>query len=176
MSKKEWFIVVATAIVLACVVSFVKAAHHQQVKVVTPFAVPVAVPVAPYSATYYSNQAKPYTNPPESEEDRILRKLARFMLEEQGGTGVKALAEKPTLFASKCASCHTKQKVEGFTDLKLLSSDQKLEAIEAVVTERMPKGGKLSPEEVGQLMLELSSKPKAEIQSEAPPKPEGETK
>lgn len=156
-------------------IATVDAGHnHHAVNVVTPFAVPVAVPVAPYSATYYSNQTQPYTKPLESEEDRILRKLARFMLEEQGSGTVKALAEKPTLFASKCATCHNKNKVDGFRDLNALTSDQKLEAIEAVVTERMPKGGKLSPEEVGQLMLELSSKPKATIQSEPPPKPEGE--
>ena len=155
--------------------------HNKRIVVNSVVAVPVAVPVATFSPVKYSNQVQPYTDPPKSERAQLLDLVAEHILsdpvlsqklaEKLGGT-VQPQALKPTMFATKCAACHAKNKVDEFLTLDSLDNKHRLAAIQAIVTEKMPKGTKLTPAEVGQLMLELSTVPEVKASVEAPPTPE----
>jgi cytochrome c553 len=148
--------------------------HNKRIVVNSVVAVPVAVPVATFSPVKYSNQVVPYTDPPKSPEELLLDRLATLVAAKLEGKAVQAQAVKPTMFATKCAACHAKNKIDGYLSLDDLDSEKRLIAVRAIVTEKMPKGQKLTPAEVGQLMLELSTVPevKAAVQSDVPPSPQ----
>lgn len=175
-----WKMIVAISavfvlILTAAVIGDAEAAHKQRIVVNSVVAVPVAVPVATFSPVQYQNQVIPYTDPPKSAEDVLLDMLAdKVAARLQGGT-VKAQAEKPTLFATNCAACHKKGDADkgkpSFTTLDALTPEQRLKASRAILEERMPPGKKLSPAEVGQHLLELSTLPSAST-ADAPPKPQ----
>ncbi|MBS0207794.1 MAG: hypothetical protein JSS27_02470 [Planctomycetes bacterium] len=135
--------------------------------VVTQFAVPVAVPqyavpVAPQSYVQYGGQVGAAT-PLEGLEDRIAAKVVRNL---QAAGVNSALAAPPSLIAKHCGSCHsgaTPKAGLDLTSLAALGETQRLSCIARVLaddaSQRMPpaaSGAKLTAEEVGRLLQELS--------------------
>lgn len=156
----------------------------------TEFAVPVAVAVADYAPYFY--EADPhyddeYQDPPLSSRhndgidyERLADAIVRRSLQGAGGEMLHA-AEKPTLFGKTCARCHTAEAAAkaaddrpAFGKLSELTPTQRLDAIDAVVNERMPKGGSLTPEQKGELIKELTALPDAPVERrlEVPPSPD----
>lgn len=179
----KWFPIFSLAIILPALANrSAFAAHHQkQVIVANAFAVPVGVPVSPYAPYAYSSsqqQQQAYAAPPRSAEDVLAERLAVKIAGKLGLTvqnEVKAL-EKPTAFSQSCAKCHAKgDSALGKPELHFdqLTEAQRLKSIDAIVHDRMPKGGKLSPEQAGALIRELSAKPKAADVPPPLPNPEG---
>jgi hypothetical protein len=146
--------------------------------VVTQFAVPVAVPqyavpVAPQSYVQYGGgQIAPApsgsqpTNSNETVEDRIAAKiLARLT-----SAGVIKPEALPSLVSKTCATCHSGPRPKAGLDLsdaRTLTPELKLTAINRVLADdeaqRMPppaSGAKLSPEDIGRLLQELSTAPR----------------
>jgi hypothetical protein len=137
---------------------------------VTQFAVPVAVPqyAAPVAPPSYVQYGTGYsTSSTESLEDRIAAKVIQGL--QATGT-LRPAALPPTLVARSCSKCHSGPTPKGKLDLsdasKLAAADR-LRAIRAVLaddeTQRMPpvtSGVKLSAEELGKLLQELSQSPK----------------
>lgn len=159
------------------------AGHHKQVVVqkqvfvATPIAVPVGVPVAPYSGVYYEQTNKVAAPPPKSAEEIFADKVLAIIEAKQSGH-VNALG-KITEFGQHCASCHTSAAAEQFQDgrpvfgsLAALTNEQRLGAIAAAASGAMPKGKKLTPDQLGNLILELSAKAEPEVPPD--PSPKGE--
>lgn len=159
---------------------FLQTSHAGEKRIVvnSVVAVPVAVPVATYSPVAYSNGVLPYIPPPKDPYEKLLDDLAERVAAKLGSGEVRALA-KPTVFSSHCAKCHTAQAAEKADDgrpvfgpLDSLSGDQLDDCMDAVLFDRMPKGGNLTPEEAGELLKELSAAKKSKRQADVPPKPE----
>lgn len=136
--------------------------HHN--KAVVAFAVPVAVPVATVSPVSYANQAVPYTAPPESDEDRKLKKLVKMLAAELRGEPIAGLAiERYPLFAQNCATCHAKANADlGKPQMASLSSlvdagnaDLIDECIDDILHDKMPKDKHLAADVNGNLLKEL---------------------
>lgn len=138
--------------------------------VVTQFAVPVAVPqyAAPVAPPSYVQYGAGYsTSSTESLEDRIAAKVIQGL--QAAGT-LRAASAAPTLVARNCSKCHSGPTPKGKLDLSIptkLAADDRLRAIRAVLADdeaqRMPpaaSGVKLSAEELGKLLQELSQSPK----------------
>ena len=137
--------------------------------VVTEFAVPIAVPVAaaaPYSYGYASNAgfgAAGIVN-----ELRALR-IELSQVRSGGLSAVNSLAgnstvEKPSLVRQTCAKCHGGSEPKAgvsLDNLAALDDATRLKAAAAVLSDRMPKGGKLDADTAGKLLLELTTKPSA---------------
>lgn len=142
--------------------------HNQEQVVIQPFAVPVGVPVSPYSAYFYSaspQQMQSYAAPPPDPIEELARKLAPLL-----NGHVNAAAKPQSLFAAKCIVCHQQGDADKgkpqFTDLDLLTCEQRVKAIHAIVSGEMPKGGKLDDQSRGKLIDELTAP-----QKEVPPTP-----
>jgi mono/diheme cytochrome c family protein len=133
---------------------------------VTQFAVPVAVPqyvatVAPPSYVQYGSGYS--TSSTETLEDRIAAKVIQGL---QASGNWRAAGAAPTLVAQSCARCHSGPTPNGKLDLSVpskLAAEDRLRAIRAVLADdearRMPpasSGVKLSAEEVGKVLQELS--------------------
>ncbi len=145
--------------------------------VVTQFAVPVAVPqyavpVAPASHVQYGGYGQvgsASASPPSTTamEDRIVAKVVKA-LESSGRLTPQAAAD--TAVSRSCASCHGQVDPKAglsLTNLAVLSADQRLRAIERTLSDdpltRMPPASsniKLSPEDLGKVLQELSHAPK----------------
>lgn len=153
------------AILLVCCVPAhaSKRFAHQNVKVVTAFAVPIGVPVAVASPVAYANSVQPqYSGPPKSAEDILLDRLADLVAQRLEGKHGVAAFENKTLFSQKCATCHAAAKPDGrpvFGPLDSLTAEQRLAAIRAMSNGSMPKGSQLSQEDTGKLLDELLTVP-----------------
>jgi len=136
---------------------------HQNVKVVTQFAVPIGVPVAIAAPVAYANSATPqYSGPPKSAEDILLDRLADLVAKRLAVQGGAQALEVKTMFSQKCATCHSQAKPDGrpvFGSLDTLTAEQRLAAIKSMSLGRMPKGSKLSPEDTAKLVEELLDVP-----------------
>jgi hypothetical protein len=139
--------------------------------VVTEFAVPVAVPVAaasPYSYGYATNGGFDSTG--------IVAELRalRTELSRAGGSNVAAsnsVAAKPSLVQQTCAKCHGGPEPKAgvsLENLAALDDATRLQAAAAVLSDRMPKGGKLDADTAGKLLLELTKKPNAAVPQPLP--------
>jgi mono/diheme cytochrome c family protein len=131
----------------------------QEIKLIVPFAVPLGVPVAPLAPYFYSSQA--------AQGARDEERGARIRAEENRSNINKAAdsilpsipAPRASLLATHCAACHGGPSPKAnlsFALVDKLSIDNRLNAIRAVVSGRMPLGEKLSPDEVHALVKELS--------------------
>lgn len=118
---------------------------------VVPFAVPVAVPVATVqSPTVLYSYTAPHTSPQTTQATP-----------EKLPAEVEAL--EATFISQKCAQCHGGEAPKAGLDLSdpsTLTPEQRLKAVARVVSDdadlRMPKGGTLSPGEIGRVLQELS--------------------
>jgi mono/diheme cytochrome c family protein len=137
--------------------------------IVTQFAVPVAVPqyvvpVAPASHVQYGGAAPLAIN--EALEDRIVAKVLKGL---QGSPTFKAQTSAETPVTKTCVSCHNATSPKGglsLADMTALTAEQRLKCIARTLSDdpetRMPpasSGMKLSPEELGTLLHELSQSP-----------------
>lgn len=119
---------------------------------VVPFAVPVAVPVATVqSPTVLYSYTAPHTSPQTTQATP-----------EEIPAEVEAL-EATTFINQQCAKCHGGEAPKAGLDLSdpsTLTPEQRLKAVARVVSDdadlRMPKGGSLSPGEIGRVLQELS--------------------
>ena len=161
-------IICVVALLLACVASTVNAGPIcrgeqravvarqnvvlQNGLVVVPFAVPVAVPVATVNVptVLYSFDG----NPDYQARPHVMQAVPNPDI---------AAMESPSLVRRKCAKCHGGPSPKAGLDLSkpaALTTKQRLAAVARVVSddpeERMPKGGTLSPAEIGRVLQELS--------------------
>lgn len=140
---------------------------------IVPFAAPISVPVATVQpgGTYYSQG---------HDIAQLVAEVQALRAEVQSlKNGAQALS-KPSLVTTACASCHggngKKTALDQWTLADMETSDGRLRAIRAVLTDKMPKGKKLNPQEAGALLRELSGPAVAKTQDvpPSPPKPEEE--
>jgi len=126
-----------------------KSAVREEIKVAIPFAVPVGVPVATFAPYFYSYQQF-QTKPPE--------------LGATQPTAPAAMSSKSSatisLVSSRCANCHGEAAPKG--DLSLehverLTAAQRLQAISAVASGAMPKGGTLTSDEMRAIVKEFAA-------------------
>jgi mono/diheme cytochrome c family protein len=131
----------------------VHSAKVHQPFVATTFAVPVGVPVsyttpvAPFAPYWYSSAAY-------IQQQQQAATAHSDGLEASGGRNAPLV-----LFNGKCVRCHSGEKPKAGLDLSdpaNLDPETKLKAVRAVLDERMPKGGKLSAVEAGQVLDVLS--------------------
>jgi mono/diheme cytochrome c family protein len=122
----------------------------EEVKVVVPFAVPVGVPVATFSPYFYSYQQfqlKPPAPMPAPPAAPI----------PPASTNPTAAAA--SLVSSRCAGCHggaTPKAELSLEQVDRLTAAQRVKAIHEVITGNMPKGGKLSNDEIRAVVNELA--------------------
>jgi hypothetical protein len=117
--------------------------HAAAAKIAVPFAVPVAVPVAVASPYFYSYSQ--FAAP---------QRVAN--IEERP----RDLAGSSSLVATHCASCHSGASPAGQLSLERadrLSLADRLAAIRAVLSRRMPKGAKLDDEQLRGTIDELAT-------------------
>ena len=123
----------------------------EEVKVVVSFAVPVGVPVAtfaPYFYSYHQFQSKTPEPMPDS---------PAAQMPSASSTPTAAAA---SLVSSRCASCHggaTPKAELSLEHVDRLTAAQRVKAIHEVVTGNMPKGGKLSNDEIRAVVNELAA-------------------
>ena len=171
---KYWALFIAATCWLTCLASPARSGNQTTVVtgglLVTQFAVPVAVPqyAAPVAPPSYVQYGAGYsTSSTESLEDRIAAKVIQGL---QAAGSLRPANPAPTLVAKNCAKCHSGATPKGNLDLSApakLAADDRLRAIRAVLADdeaqRMPpatSGVKLSAEELGKLLQELSQSPK----------------
>ncbi len=159
---------------LACLASPVRSGDRTTVVsgglLVTQFAVPVAVPqyAAPVAPPSYVQYGAGYsTSSTETLEDRIAAKVIQGL---QASGALRPAAAVSTLVVRNCSQCHSGATPKGKLDLSTpskLTADDRLRAIRAVLADddaqRMPpaaSGVKLSAQELGKLLQELSQSPK----------------
>jgi mono/diheme cytochrome c family protein len=140
-----------------------------EIQVVVPFAVPVGVPVAPFAPYFYSyqqvqerdarcdnfsfdpapmphqNNAPTSDSPPTNPSSNTVPKPLN--------------PQAPSVIVAHCAVCHGGQNPKANFSLEhpeTLSAADRLKAIQAVISGRMPKGNPLSPDEVRAVIAELA--------------------
>jgi hypothetical protein len=122
----------------------------EEVKVVVPFAVPVGVPVATFAPYFYSYQqfqlktSEPINSQPPSPT------LSPSSV---------PTAESAPLVSNHCATCHgglTPKAELSLEHLERLTSAQRVKAIHEVVVGNMPKGGRLTSDEMRSVISELA--------------------
>jgi len=139
--------------------------------VAVPVAVSVGVPVAVVAPYYYSyQQYAPATQPVDVEAiaARVVEKLRESQPAPKPATAAAApsppaeapLAPPASLVSQRCVQCHGGPAPKGSLSLEslaTLSCEQKLKAVRAVLSEKMPKTGpRLTPDEAGQILEELT--------------------
>lgn len=134
---------------------------------ITPYAIPVAVPVATVTtnALYSYKEAAPAnTGQLDAETVAALKELVKSHRPRQ--------APAAGLVSQRCAGCHTGggQAVSHF-DLNNATGEDLRNAIKAVANGSMPKGNKMSGDEIGKIVYELSIAPPTTGTQEPPPKP-----
>ena len=125
---------------------------------IVPYAVatPVAV-VAPGSPLYsYRDTAQVYGQQAKTADAQLFEEFLRWKQERE--TQVKAAVVPPTLLQQNCVKCHSDNAdAKGHFDMsKELTADQKLSAIRAVMTGKMPKAKTLDPQVRADIVAELS--------------------
>lgn len=119
--------------------------------IVTPFAVPVAVPVSVVTPYTYSHAGVSAAQTDPEYVEFLAWKAAK-------ANQVKASVVPQTLLQQNCVACHTnKADAKAALDMsKELTSEQKLAAIAAVMTGKMPKAKALDPQVRADVVAELS--------------------
>lgn len=136
----------AASLPAACRVHRVRNVQHRHVetKIVVPFAVPVAVPVAVVSPYLYGYSQF-------ASEGRAASTDSRSHA---------PVRERDSLVTQHCATCHSGEAPAGSLSLdrvEKLSLADRLAAIRAVLSRRMPKGGKLDDNQLRDIVEELSN-------------------
>ncbi len=123
----------------------------EEVKVVVPFAVPVGVPVAAFAPYFYSYQ-------------QFQLKTPEPMPDSPAAPTPPASSNLTTaaasLVSSRCASCHggaTPKAEFSLEHADRLTAAQRVKAIHEVITGNMPKGSKLSGDEMRAVVNELAA-------------------
>jgi len=165
--------------------------QHQVVTTATATIVPVVtvVPVAQAAGIPVAQVSTVQYYPRDYASEAVVAQLqalnAKLEAALAGGTVVGARAANPyPMLTAKCAGCHqNNQKAAAafsFASIESLTCDQRLAATDAVLNDRMPKGGKLTPDEAGALLKELTKRPAnppvAARPVPAPPQPPAEDK
>jgi hypothetical protein len=122
--------------------------HAAETKFAVPFAVPVAVPVAVVSPYFYGYSQY---------EDRGARDVGREAANQKSSP---LDPRSSSLLARHCVTCHGGPSPQGQLSLERvekLSLAERLAAIREVLSRRMPKGGRLSDEQLHGIVEELSS-------------------
>ncbi len=134
--------------------------------VVTAYA--VGIPVA-YAAPYQYSTGGQDLAPVVAELRALRLDMARMQV---GALGTRAVNPYPML-SVKCANCHNSnakaQAALSFADIGSWTCEQRLMALDAVVNDRMPKGGHLTADEAGSLLKELPKS--APVVQSRPPAP-----
>ncbi len=136
--------------------------------VAVPVAVPVGIPVASNPGYYYSYNPPPTVNvtiDTNSIADAVISRLNPNQNPGPLRAEAKSLtAPAPpvaqTAVSAKCARCHSGETAKGglnLSNLALLDCPTRMRAARAVLQERMPKDGKLTAEEAGQVLTELTA-------------------
>ena len=141
----------------------VSQANNEELKILVPFAVPIGLPIATFAPYFYSAaQFQPVrvSNPPPS---------AAGSAGATGATGsasaLPSLDPEPRTLnplAAHCSSCHSGPSPKAGLALDhpdSLSLTDRLRAIRAVASGQMPKGTKLTDNEIRALIQELSHNP-----------------
>lgn len=157
-----------------------KAVHpsNDEIQLVVPFAVPVGVPVAPFAPYFYSYRLD---QSPAVANQQVAQPSRPAVLDNQTGRKTDShpapetapqVAKTTSLVATYCASCHGDEhpKAElSLEQLESLSAVDRLRAIDAVITGRMPKSHRLSPAQVQAIVKELAANHDTENESPAGP-------
>jgi hypothetical protein len=136
-----------------------------------PLAISIGVPVAEVTPYYYSYSNYASQQTASIDVDALATKIAE-KLAPPGGNGKDVPKPAPpnpseppkpvvqSLVAQKCAQCHSGPDPKGKLSLENVGSldcATRLNAIRAVLSEKMPQGGpKLSPDEAGKVLEELA--------------------
>jgi hypothetical protein len=142
-------------------------------------AIPAGIPVGQYGATTYSYDARPVNVTVNLNTDAIAEAVANKLLGPATKTPIPAptsgppqspappqakTAPSPGAVTTHCAKCHaagvnaTAFAKFNATNLAALTCEQRMAAARAVLSEKMPKGAKLTPEEAGDVLTELIGK------------------
>jgi mono/diheme cytochrome c family protein len=159
------------------------AKSSDEIEVVVPFAVPVGVPVAPFAPYFYSYQqtlAAPQTgyyqgrigaSGPMTPDDKTPPPDVTPPIPQSPSSYPQASSVPPppsSHVAMHCAACHGGQTPKAGLSLEhpeTLNITDRLNAVHAVVTGRMPKGSRLSAEELQAVLAELATVPPQKIES-----------
>ncbi len=138
--------------------------------VAVPVAVSIGVPVAAVAPYYYSYQqfAPSQVVDVESIASRVVEKLRQEQTEtppatkRSGSTDLKPqVSSLKPLVAQRCIQCHGGADPKAglsLENLPALACEQKLKAVRAVLSEKMPKKGpRLTSEEAGRILEELTA-------------------
>ena len=119
--------------------------------VIVPFAVPVATPVAVATPYLYQHSGVQAASADPDYQEFLAWKAAK-------ANQVKAAVVPQTLLQQNCVKCHTENADarEHFDMSKELTADQKLSAIRAVMTGKMPKAKTLDPQVRADIVAQLS--------------------
>jgi hypothetical protein len=140
-------------------------------------AIPIGVPVGQYGATTYSYDARPVNVTVNLNTAAVARGVAEKLIHpgtDRVPSGCGSLvapqphvpsAQAPlSAVVTHCAKCHAAgANATAFakfdaTNLAALSCEQRLSAARAVLSEKMPKGTKLTAEEAADVLTELIGK------------------
>jgi hypothetical protein len=119
-----------------------------EVQEVVPFAVPVGVPVAPFAPYFYSYQQTQAVAAMVHHDEKT---EALPTATPESSTLPPTPAPSASIVVEQCAMCHGGQSPKAGLSLenpKTLSIANRLRAVQAVVTGKMPKGAQLSAEEL----------------------------
>ncbi|MCC7085948.1 MAG: hypothetical protein IT427_13175 [Pirellulales bacterium] len=122
--------------------------HATTTKVVVPFAVPVAVPVAVASPYFYG-----YSQFAVDPSTAVIDPRAH-------DAAVSSASRAQSPIAQHCATCHSSVSPAGELSLQhveKLSLADRLAAIRAVLSRRMPKGAKLDDDQLRGVVEELAN-------------------
>jgi len=138
-----------------------------------PLAVAIGVPVAEVTPYYYSYSAYTPIATTTVDVDALATKLAEKLAAagptNHGGNAPQpapptpsppSKLAAPSLIEQKCAQCHSGPEPKGKLSLEnpaALDCPTRLNAIRAILSEKMPQGGpRLTPDEAGKLLEELA--------------------
>lgn len=148
--------------------------------IVTPFAIPVAVPVAtvpaaPVQFGYAPGATAATSTATAASSASCGCSKCQCAAAETATAQAQPAAESPgpvapSLVQQKCGTCHTRPGAKGGFSLfarhefgpvvvEPLSPEQRLACIDQIVQQKMPKGGTLSPAEIGELVQWFSAAP-----------------
>lgn len=133
----------------------------------------LAVPVNPYATSTYgaavgtSVQAEAVTTASEERiADRVVAKLKAAGVVPGGGSVQASGGDGPLSIAEeKCVRCHSRNGAQpmakaiewvDLTDLYAVDAETRLDMIASVIDGRMPKGGKMTAQELGDFVGQLA--------------------
>ncbi|HTQ40331.1 MAG TPA: cytochrome c [Pirellulales bacterium] len=190
MQRTMSLLAITLLIYLTAVISQVsadcKTNKGDEIQVVVPFAVPVGVPVAPFAPYFYSYQqvqgrvagdenptngsmpiSRPINPVPiDIPSAAVSPPASQFSPSVAGPSSPDP--QNSSAAVTHCASCHGGQNPKANLSLEhpeTLSPTDRLKAVRAVITGRMPKGSQISTEEIHAVITELTAQSNPAIDS-----------